>query len=59
GAPLQVRKRWTDTSPRLVLDHRYSPDLMVYASLTRGYQAGGFNTLQVASSYQPEHVSNL
>ena len=59
SAPLQVRKSWTDTSPRLVLDHRYGPDLMAYASLTRGYQAGGFNTLQVASGYQPEHVSNV
>ncbi|CAM3846173.1 TonB-dependent receptor [Roseateles saccharophilus] len=58
-APLQLHKSWTDTSPRLVLDHRYDRDLMVYASLTRGYQAGGFNTLQVASSYQPEHVTNL
>lgn len=58
-APLSLRKRWTDTSPRLVLDHRYSRDLMVYASVTRGYQAGGFNTLQVASSYQPERVTNF
>jgi iron complex outermembrane receptor protein len=54
-----LRKSWTDTSPRLVLDHRYNRELMVYASLTRGYQAGGFNSLQVASSYEPERVTNV
>ncbi|WP_349744574.1 TonB-dependent receptor [Roseateles cavernae] len=59
AAPLRVSKKWSDTSPRLVLDHRYSKDLMAYASLTRGYQAGGFNTLQVNSRYEPERVSNL
>lgn len=59
AAPLEVRKRWTDVSPRLVLDHRVDRDLMVYGSLTRGYQAGGFNTLQVNSRYEPEKVSNL
>ncbi|MDT9000664.1 TonB-dependent receptor [Paucibacter sp. APW11] len=58
-APLQHTRSWNDASPRLVLDHRYSRDLMVYASLTRGYQAGGFNTLQVNSAYEPEHVTSL
>jgi len=28
---------------RLALDHRFSPDLMVYASYNRGFKAGGFN----------------
>lgn len=59
AAPLTVRRRWTDVSPRLVLDHRFDRDLMAYASLTRGYQAGGFNTLQVNSIYEPERVDNL
>ncbi|QPF72276.1 TonB-dependent receptor [Roseateles sp. DAIF2] len=59
AAPLVVKKSWTDASPRLVLDHRFDRDLMAYGSLTRGYQAGGFNTLQVNSRYEPEKVSNL
>jgi len=59
SAPLWVSRKWNDVSPRLVIDHRYSADLMSYASITRGYQAGGFNTLQVNSAYQPEHVTNL
>ncbi|MDL5031595.1 TonB-dependent receptor [Pelomonas sp. APW6] len=59
AAPVERRQRWHDASPRLVLDHRVSPDLMVYGSWSKGYQAGGFNSLQVNSLYEPEHVRNL
>lgn len=58
-APVERRQRWHDASPRLVLDHRLSQDLMVYGSWSKGYQAGGFNSLQVNSVYEPEHVRNI
>jgi iron complex outermembrane receptor protein len=58
AAPLTIQRSWTDLSPRLVLDHKLDGGPMIYASLTRGYQAGGFNTLQVNSVFEPEHVSN-
>lgn len=58
AAPLTITRSWTDLSPRLVLDHKLAGGPMVYASLTRGYQAGGFNTLQVNSVFEPEHVTN-
>ncbi|WP_284619564.1 TonB-dependent receptor [Aquabacterium humicola] len=57
--PVEVQKRWTDASPRLVIDHRLHPDWMAYASWTRGYQAGGFNGLQVNGRYEPEKVVNV
>ena len=49
---------WTDVSPRLVLDYKLAPDFMVYASVTKGYQSGGFNALSVAGVYDPETVIN-
>ena len=63
-------KSWTNFSPRLVLDHKYDTNTMVFASLSQGYQAGGFNdftppnpTSTVASqrdpSYSPEKMTNL
>ncbi|MDC8783960.1 TonB-dependent receptor [Roseateles koreensis] len=58
NSPLVVEHSWNDVSPRLVIDHKLQNDLMVYASITRGYQAGGYNTLQVNSLFQPEHVTN-
>jgi len=56
--PLALKNSWNDTSPRLVLDYKLTPELMIYASATKGYQAGGFNSVQVSSTYQPENVKN-
>lgn len=35
---------WTDFSPRVVVDYALMDDVMLYASATRGYKSGGFNT---------------
>ncbi|MBV1776431.1 TonB-dependent receptor [Burkholderiaceae bacterium DAT-1] len=59
GVPLEVSNSWRDVSPRLVLDHTLSPDRMVYASVSKGYQAGGYNTVsQVGGKFDPETVWN-
>ena len=58
GNPIGVSKSWSDTSPRLVLDYKFSDTLMAYVSATRGYQAGGFNALLPNSVYEPETVRN-
>jgi len=59
SAPLAASRAWNDVSPRLVIDHRYGPGLMTYASITRGYQAGGFNALQVNGPVEPERVTSI
>jgi len=56
--PVAIDRSWTDTSPRVVLDYKLTPDMMLYASATKGYQAGGFNALEVASVYRPQTVRN-
>ncbi|MBS0226429.1 MAG: TonB-dependent receptor [Proteobacteria bacterium] len=58
-APIGISKSWSDTSPRLVLDYKFSKTLMAYVSATRGYQAGGFNALLPNSAYEPETVRNF
>jgi iron complex outermembrane receptor protein len=58
AAPLVASNRWTDTSPRAVLDYKITPDVMVYGSATRGYQAGGYNFDLPGSHYEPETVWN-
>ncbi len=57
--PLEVQKSWRNVSPRVVLDHRLGADTMVYGSVTRGYQAGGFNALAVNGDYAPETVTSF
>ena len=56
---------WTDWSPRLVLDHKLSKDTMLFTSLSRGYQAGGYNfsvpnpTDSAAGRFEPEKMTNF
>tara|TARA_R110002049_G_scaffold9747_12_gene48879 strand:+ start:1138 stop:3408 length:2271 start_codon:yes stop_codon:yes gene_type:complete len=40
----KLDESWDDFSPRLVVDYAVLDDAMVYASITRGYKAGAFNT---------------
>ena len=56
--PYQTSASWNNTSPRLVLDHHFGADHMVYGSWTEGYQSGGFNAVDVNGRYNPEYVTN-
>jgi iron complex outermembrane recepter protein len=63
AAPVHAKKSWTNVSPRLVIDHRLSPDTMVYGSVTRGYQAGGFNAVSAdpgvnGGAFDPVNVTS-
>jgi iron complex outermembrane receptor protein len=59
GQDVQRRSHWNDVSPRLVLDWRFTSHAMAYASLAKGYKAGGYNAVQVNSQFAPEQVWNL
>ena len=61
AAPVYTSKTWHNTSPRLVLDHQLTPDTMVYGSVTRGYQAGGFNSVSTQANggrFDPETITS-
>jgi iron complex outermembrane receptor protein len=62
GAPVNVlvkdKNSWNDFSPRVVLDYKFTPDVMGYASVTKGYKAGGYNSVQIGSRFDPEKVLN-
>jgi len=50
---------WSDVSPRLVLDYKINPDVMWFGSLAKGYKAGGYNSVEVASKFDNEDVWNF
>ena len=58
GVPVKFNNNWSDLSPRVVLDYHFSPDTMGYVSATKGYKAGGYNSVQVGSLFAPEKVWN-
>ncbi|MYM86386.1 TonB-dependent receptor [Rugamonas sp. FT82W] len=70
GSPVTREKDWTDWSPRLVVDHKLNKDTLLFASLSRGYQAGGFNIFTPPNpaapaaagqdpSFAPEKMTNF
>ncbi len=42
---LDLEEDFSELSPKLSLQYRINPAVMFYGSATKGYQAGGFNTL--------------
>lgn len=50
---------WDDVSPRLVLDYKIAPNVMVFGSLAKGYKAGGYNSTEVGSEFENEDVWNV
>lgn len=51
---------WEDVSPMASIDYRFSPDVMAYARIAKGFKSGGFNgranSAADATAYAPEEV---
>jgi iron complex outermembrane receptor protein len=45
-----AEKRFSNVSPQVALAYRLQPDKMLYATVGRGYKAGGFNSAAPAGS---------
>jgi len=74
GAPqalvwsVDVKDHWSTWSPRISIDYRWTPDILTYATLSRGTKSAGFDfraqtasdagRRQAATPYDPEKVTN-
>ena len=65
GFPLpivDVSKSWGAFTPRFALDYAPTSEMMVYASVSRGFKAGGINAFATTDGtfdeYEPEFVWN-
>lgn len=65
GFPLpvvDVSKSWGAFTPRLAIDYAPASDMMFYASVSRGFKAGGINAFATSDGsfdqYEPEFVWN-
>jgi iron complex outermembrane recepter protein len=45
-----AERTFSDVSPRAALSYRFQPDRMAYASVSRGFKAGGFNPASPAGA---------
>ncbi|HEY0662090.1 MAG TPA: TonB-dependent receptor [Lysobacter sp.] len=59
GVTNRASKSWSDFSPRLVVDYHFNDNSMVFASLAKGYKAGGYNALQIGPAFDNEDVWNF
>lgn len=51
------QKRFNKLTWRAAIDHKVTPDVMVYASWNRGFKSGGYNVLSPADdAYLPESL---
>lgn len=50
---------WSDWSPRFVADYHLDDRTMVFASLAKGYKAGGYNAFSPGAAFDNEDVWNF
>ncbi len=58
GTPFVAASSWSDVSPRIVLDYKFDPNAMVYASIAKGFTPGGFDSVAINGRYNNEDVWN-
>lgn len=61
---MRVTNSFSNVSPRFSLDYRYTPDILFYASYSRGYKGGGFNARTVSPrdsvlAFNPEKLGTF
>lgn len=59
GVTCELSDSWEDLSPRFVADYKLTDSAMVFFSYAKGYKAGGFNSVEVASRFDNEDVQNF
>lgn len=63
GTPsYKLRENWNAFTPRASISYKFRPDLMAYASWSKGFRSGGFNgrptSIEEVSSYDPERLTS-
>jgi iron complex outermembrane receptor protein len=59
GVLNRAANSWSDLSPRLVVDYHLGENTMVFASLAKGYKAGGYNAFSPGAHFANEKVWNF
>ena len=61
GFKLDTDEKFDEWLPKFAIDYRWTPNLMTYASVSKGYKSGGFNCAfsnPADASFDPEYSWN-
>jgi iron complex outermembrane receptor protein len=47
---------WESLTPKIGLEYYFGQQNMLYASVTRGFKSGGFNSTEIQPSFDPENI---
>lgn len=57
----RLKEDWKAFTPRVSLSYKFQPDVLGYASWSRGFRSGGFNgrptSIEEIGSYDPEYLT--
>jgi iron complex outermembrane receptor protein len=53
-----AKETWSAWTPKFVAKYAVTDDTMLYASYSKGFKSGGYNTLSIGAAWQPERVAN-
>ena len=53
-----AKETWSAWTPRFVAKYSVTDNTMLYASYSKGFKSGGYNTLSIGEAWQPERVTN-
>jgi len=59
GSTVDAEKDFNQVSPRASLGYHLAPDVMPYVQVSKGYKAGGFNTLPIPGHAEFNEESSL
>lgn len=57
-ATQNAKETWAAWTPRFVAKYAVTDNTMFYASYSKGFKSGGYNTLSIGPAWQPERVTN-
>jgi iron complex outermembrane receptor protein len=50
---------WSELSPKIALEYRFTPAIMAYVSASKGYRSGGFNAFATDPQFQSYDAETL
>lgn len=55
---ISMSETWRSLQPRANIQYKWTPDVMTYVSIAKGYRSGGFNSFGFQPAFNPETVWN-